>query len=70
MEILLLRHGETAYNAERRYQGQRDIPLSPKGRAALHRAGFAPDTVYVSPLRRATETAAVLFPTARQVVVQ
>ena len=70
MEILLLRHGETAYNAERRYQGQRDIPLSPAGRAALHRAGFAPDTVYVSPLRRATETAAVLFPTARQVVVQ
>ena len=69
MEILLLRHGETAYNAERRYQGQRDIPLSPEGRAELCQADFDPDTVYVSPLRRATETAAVLFPAARQVVV-
>lgn len=69
MEILLLRHGETAYNAERRYQGKRDIPLSPQGRAALCRADFDPDTVYVSPLCRAAETAAVLFPMARQVVV-
>lgn len=69
MEILLLRHGETAYNAERRYQGQRDIPLSPEGRNALRRADFDPDVVCVSPLRRATETAAVLFPAARQIVV-
>ena len=29
MLIYLLRHGLTAYNAEKRYQGQRDIPLSP-----------------------------------------
>ena len=28
MLIYLLRHGLTAYNAEKRYQGQRDIPLS------------------------------------------
>ena len=33
MLIYLLRHGLTAYNAEKRYQGQRDIPLSPAGRA-------------------------------------
>ena len=26
--IVLLRHGETAYNAQRRYQGASDIPLS------------------------------------------
>lgn len=48
MELYLLRHGETAYNAEKRYQGQRDIPLSQAGRAALRPAGFAPDLVYVS----------------------
>ena len=35
MLIYLLRHGLTAYNAEKRYQGQRDIPLSPEGRAQL-----------------------------------
>lgn len=33
MLIYLLRHGLTAYNAEKRYQGQRDIPLCPAGRA-------------------------------------
>lgn len=33
MKIYVLRHGETQYNAEKRYQGQRDIPLSDKGRA-------------------------------------
>ena len=33
MLIYLLRHGLTEYNAEKRYQGQRDIPLSAAGRA-------------------------------------
>ena len=69
MKIYLLRHGETEYNAEKRYQGQRDIPLSAKGRAALCRADFDPDVVYVSPLTRARQTAAALFPQARQIVV-
>ncbi|NUS39853.1 MAG: histidine phosphatase family protein, partial [Lysobacter sp.] len=31
MRILLARHGETAWNAEGRYQGQEDIALSPVG---------------------------------------
>ena len=31
MLIYLLRHGLTEYNAEKRYQGQRDIPLSACG---------------------------------------
>lgn len=35
--LLLVRHGETAYNAEGRYQGQCDIPLSPGGRAQARR---------------------------------
>lgn len=33
MKIILARHGETAWNAEGRYQGQEDIPLSPVGEA-------------------------------------
>jgi len=69
MLIYLLRHGETAWNTERRYQGLTDIPLSEKGRAALGQADFAPERVYVSPLRRAAETAAVLFPGAEQIAV-
>ena len=31
MKIYLLRHGETAYNVDHRYQGVTDIPLSPAG---------------------------------------
>lgn len=70
MKIYLLRHGLTRYNAEKRYQGQRDIPLSPEGLAMLRKADFETDLVYVSPLTRARQTAAVLFPTAQQVQVR
>lgn len=69
MLIFLLRHGATACNAERRYQGRGDAPLSPAGRAALRRADFSPESVYVSPLSRAVETAAILFPGARRIPV-
>ena len=51
MLIYLLRHGQTEYNAQKRYQGQRDIPLSPEGAAQLRRADFDPDVVYVSTLQ-------------------
>lgn len=30
-ELYFIRHGETPWNAERRYQGRKDIPLNPKG---------------------------------------
>lgn len=69
MLIYLLRHGQTAYNAERRYQGVLDIPLSDEGLAQLTRADFDPPTVYTSSLRRTAQTARVLFPTARLVPV-
>lgn len=69
MQIYLLRHGQTAYNAARRYQGQRDIPLSAQGRAQLCAAGFLPQEVYVSPLCRARQTAELFFPGVRQIVV-
>ena len=67
MLIYLLRHGLTAYNAEKRYQGQRDIPLSPAGRAQLRPAGFMPDVAYVSPLIRARQTAEIFFPGCPQI---
>ena len=69
MLIYLLRHGQTAYNAQKRYQGQRDIPLSPAGAAQLCRADFDPDVVYVSTLQRTSQTAHILFPTAKLVQV-
>ncbi len=68
MLIVLLRHGETAYNAQRRYQGKSDIPLSARGRARLRAADFAPEVVFVTALRRTAQTAATIFPGARQAV--
>ena len=69
MLIYLLRHGLTEYNAEKRYQGQRDIPLSAAGRAMLCRADISPKTVYITPLCRTRQTAEVLFPGARFVEI-
>lgn len=69
MKVYLLRHGETDYNAQGRYLGLTDLPLSRRGREALARADFAPETVYVSPLRRTAETAEILFPGAKRIVV-
>lgn len=63
--IYLLRHGETTWNAERRYQGSLDSPLSATGwqqalrlREALRSAPLV--AVYSSPLRRALDTARVI----------
>lgn len=70
MEVYLLRHGETSYNALGYYQGMHDIPLSEAGRAKLRRAEISPGRVYVTPLCRTAQTAAVLFPDAEIVAVE
>jgi probable phosphoglycerate mutase len=63
--ILLIRHGETAWNAQRRLQGHLDIALNPEGQrqaqalaAAL--AGERLDLVAASDLQRARQTAEAL----------
>lgn len=60
--VLLLRHGQTQGNLERRYVGSTDLPLCPQGIAALGGRRYAADRLFVSPLRRCRETAAILFP--------
>jgi glucosyl-3-phosphoglycerate phosphatase len=72
--LLLVRHGETEWNKDGRFQGQRDIPLSELGRAqaralrarldvAEHAHLFDPEhtAVVSSDLRRAHETAEIAF---------
>jgi probable phosphoglycerate mutase len=61
-DILLIRHGETAWNAERRLQGHLDIPLNDEGerQAALLAGALAAepiDVLVASDLRRARQTA-------------
>lgn len=65
MTVYLLRHGRTLWNDLRRYLGRTDLPLTPEGAAELTAADFEAETVYTSPLLRARQTAAILFPAAR-----
>ena len=39
MKLYVIRHGQTDYNAQRRFQGQADIPLNENGRDRARRAG-------------------------------
>ena len=70
MKLFLVRHGMTAGNERRCYLGVTDEPLCPQGRAALAPLDESLETVYVSPLLRTRETAAILFPNARQIPVE
>lgn len=71
MIITLLRHGKTEANMLRQFMGSTDVPLSEEGLAEA-RAGkidAALPLVYVTPLKRTQQTAAILYPNARQLVV-
>lgn len=61
-QLLLVRHGETAWNAEGRVQGQTDIPLNPTGLAQARAVAAVLgsekfDTIYSSDLTRVRQTA-------------
>jgi probable phosphoglycerate mutase len=63
--VVLWRHGQTAWNLERRFQGKTDIPLDETGiaqaeRAARLLAGLRPTAIIASPLQRAARTAETL----------
>lgn len=62
-KVVMIRHGESAWNKENRFTGWTDVPLSPKGEAEavsagklLKERGFTFDKAYTSVLRRAIET--------------
>ena len=66
--VVFYRHGQTRGNLERRYVGRTDEPLCPEGVAALLRAEPpAAEALYVSPLRRCRESAALLYPALKPV---
>lgn len=75
-EILLIRHGETAWNAVKRLQGHLDIPLNAEGErqaAALGQALLNEplDAVFASDLARARQTAhAIATPRGMEVQIE
>jgi 2,3-bisphosphoglycerate-dependent phosphoglycerate mutase len=69
--LILIRHGESEWNAKGLFTGWVDIPLSERGRAEaaqggrqLAEAGLRPDLVHTSLLSRAIETANIVLDVA------
>ncbi|MBO5898392.1 MAG: histidine phosphatase family protein [Clostridia bacterium] len=65
MMILLVRHGETDWNRQKRLQGRQNIPLCDSDREQMRRCGDAlvgltVGAMRTSPLSRATESAEIL----------
>ena len=64
IELMILRHAPTAWNAEKRIQGRTDVPLSPAGRAMAATWRLPEQTAgwqcVTSPLVRAVETARLM----------
>ncbi|HEV7526354.1 MAG TPA: histidine phosphatase family protein [Acidimicrobiia bacterium] len=65
--LLLLRHGESTWNVEHRWQGWLDAPLTTDGELqaaararSLAHDSFAPRVIYTSDLERATRTAEII----------
>lgn len=66
MEILVIRHGQSEADITKRLEGRADFPLTDLGRQqALNMAEwvkeyYAPDYIFCSTLKRASETAQIL----------
>ncbi|MBL79929.1 MAG: phosphoglyceromutase [Nitrosomonadaceae bacterium] len=67
-QLILLRHGQSIWNRDRRFTGWTDVELSPQGiqeaRAAgnlLKKAGYIFDSCFTSELKRSTETLQIVL---------
>ncbi|MEE0952673.1 MAG: histidine phosphatase family protein [Ruminococcus sp.] len=72
--IHLIRHGAIDETLSGKYIGTTDPPLSDKGKLALKKLAFThaypqPPVVFTSPLKRCTQTCAVLFPERKPLVI-
>lgn len=63
VKLVLIRHGLTQANIERRYLGRTDVPLCDAGIQELRELGIFPkvELVFSSPLIRCIETAKVIY---------
>ncbi|MFH7026487.1 MAG: histidine phosphatase family protein [Heteroscytonema crispum UTEX LB 1556] len=66
VRLLLVRHGETEWNRQTRFQGQIDVPLNDNGRQQSQKAGeflkdIEIDFAVTSPMLRPKETAEIIL---------
>ena len=69
--LILLRHGQSQWNLENRFTGWVDVDLTEQGEAEARRggeliaaAGFSPDVMFLSVLKRAKRTGALALQAA------
>lgn len=66
LDILVLRHGQSTADIEKRLEGRADFELTELGRQQAERASqwieknFKPETIISSPLKRASKTAGII----------
>ncbi len=75
LRLLLVRHGETQWNRETRFQGQIDVPLNDHGQQQAQKladllASYPIDLAVSSPMLRPRETAAIVLKNHPQVELQ
>lgn len=73
--LLLVRHGETNWNRDQRFQGQIDVPLNDHGKTQAHRAAdflakVKIDRAVSSSMVRPKETAEIILQNHPQVILQ
>jgi broad specificity phosphatase PhoE len=73
--LILIRHGETDWNVQKKYCGYKDVPLNARGRKQARllrtRLGSIPiDAIYTSDLKRAVETARLASGNAKMIRIR
>ena len=72
MELILIRHGTTQGNLEKRFIGTLDVPLAPQGEELARKVGPTlprVEHIYRSPLMRCRQTAQLLWPGVEMTVI-
>lgn len=71
MRVILIRHGETASNRDRRFLGLTDEPLTPESREVLSCRSYPlTEHLFTSPLLRCRQTAEIIYPGQAPQVVE
>ena len=73
MELILIRHGTTQGNLEKRFVGVLDVPLAPQAEELARRVSPTlprVEHIYRSPLLRCRQTAQLLWPDTEMTVIQ